>query len=218
MKCNDQPRDWGLGDDMVNKGTSSILALLMMGILSLAGCNKAQDAQMAQSAAGDPASGNLAPVSDQTQAQPAPQPVDQSAPQPAPQPPSYQGSYAPNDAASYSGEETAQAPEPPPPLPEYSQPPCPGENYIWNPGYWAYAQAGYYWVPGTWVLAPYVGALWTPPYWAYSEITTSFMPGTGARISASTVESITDSATPATATTVATGKTAPSITTARLPM
>ena len=58
-------------------------------------------------------------------------------------------------------------PDPPPPLPDYSQPPCPGDNYIWTPGYWSYADAGYYWVPGAWVLAPYVDALWTPPYWDF---------------------------------------------------
>jgi hypothetical protein len=25
----------------------------------------------------------------------------------------------------------------PPDLPVYEQPPCPGEDYIWNPGFWA---------------------------------------------------------------------------------
>ena len=59
------------------------------------------------------------------------------------------------------------APDPPPPLPDYSQPECPGDDYIWTPGYWAYNPAGYYWVPGVWVEAPYAGALWTPPYWAF---------------------------------------------------
>ena len=54
---------------------------------------------------------------------------------------------------------------PPPPLPTYEQPPCPGPNYMWTPGYWAYGEAGYYWVPGVWMLAPYLDALWTPPYW-----------------------------------------------------
>ena len=69
--------------------------------------------------------------------------------------------------AAPAGEELAEAPAPPPPLPDYRQPPCPGENYIWTPGYWAYEDTGYYWVPGAWVLAPYVDALWTPPYWDY---------------------------------------------------
>jgi hypothetical protein len=54
----------------------------------------------------------------------------------------------------------------PPVLPVYEQPPCPGDGYIWTPGYWAYAD-DYYWVPGTWVLAPEVGFLWTPPWWGW---------------------------------------------------
>src|ERR1700738_4838178 len=59
----------------------------------------------------------------------------------------------------------------PPPLPVYEQPLCPGEDYIWIPGYWAWdlADEDYYWVPGTWVLPPEVGLLWTPPYWAWVD-------------------------------------------------
>ena len=54
----------------------------------------------------------------------------------------------------------------PPALPVYEQPICPGDGYIWTPGYWAWdPDAGdYYWVPGTWILAPEVGYLWTPPW------------------------------------------------------
>lgn len=57
----------------------------------------------------------------------------------------------------------------PPALPVYEQPLCPGEGYLWVPGYWAYDYDydDYYWVPGTWVLAPEVGFLWTPGYWAW---------------------------------------------------
>jgi hypothetical protein len=55
----------------------------------------------------------------------------------------------------------------PPALPVYTQPLCPGEGYIWTPGYWAYADGDYYWVPGTWVMAPEVGLLWTPGYWGW---------------------------------------------------
>ena len=57
----------------------------------------------------------------------------------------------------------------PPALPVYEQPICPGDGYIWTPGYWAYDYDidDYYWVPGTWVLAPEVGFLWTPGYWAW---------------------------------------------------
>ncbi|HEV3419336.1 MAG TPA: hypothetical protein VG075_03435 [Candidatus Acidoferrum sp.] len=57
----------------------------------------------------------------------------------------------------------------PPDLPVYEQPVCPGDDYIWIPGYWAYADDDYYWVPGTWVMAPEVGFLWTPGYWAFEE-------------------------------------------------
>ncbi len=57
----------------------------------------------------------------------------------------------------------------PPILPVYEQPPCPGPDLMWTPGYWAYGDDGYYWVPGAWVPAPYEGALWTPPYWGWSS-------------------------------------------------
>ncbi len=60
-----------------------------------------------------------------------------------------------------------EADQPPPPLPVYDQPPCPEPNYMWTPGYWNYAPAGYYWVPGAWIAPPYSGALWTPGYWGY---------------------------------------------------
>jgi hypothetical protein len=54
-------------------------------------------------------------------------------------------------------------------LPVYEQPLCPGDGYLWTPGYWAYASDfdDYYWVPGTWVMAPEVGFLWTPAYWGW---------------------------------------------------
>ena len=54
----------------------------------------------------------------------------------------------------------------PPELLTYDQPICPGDGYIWTPGYWAWDSA-YYWVPGTWVLAPQPGFLWTPGYWGW---------------------------------------------------
>ncbi len=56
-----------------------------------------------------------------------------------------------------------------PALPVYEQPVCPGDGYIWTPGYWAYNYdiGQYYWVPGTWVLSPQVGFLWTPPWWGW---------------------------------------------------
>ncbi len=57
----------------------------------------------------------------------------------------------------------------PPVLPVYEQPYCPGDGYIWTPGYWSWDPnvADYYWVPGTWVLAPQHGYLWTPGYWGF---------------------------------------------------
>src|SRR5579863_159496 len=57
----------------------------------------------------------------------------------------------------------------PPAIPVYEQPVCPGDGYLWTPGYWAWDADfdDYYWVPGTWVLAPEVGFLWTPPWWGW---------------------------------------------------
>lgn len=59
----------------------------------------------------------------------------------------------------------------PPALPVYEQPLCPGDGYLWTPGYWAWDADydDYYWVPGTWVMAPEVGFLWTPPYWGWGD-------------------------------------------------
>ncbi len=156
-----------------------------------------QDATQVAQDSQDPAmQANLAPASNTapapsgqpaqqypTQAQPAPQeqaaapqqdtapppPPDQSAPSEQPQSANDQ-SYDYN-AVDNSGQDAAQPVEyataPPPPLPEYDQPECPGDNYLWTPGYWGYAQTGYYWVPGAWVVAPYVGSLWTPGYWGF---------------------------------------------------
>jgi hypothetical protein len=58
----------------------------------------------------------------------------------------------------------------PPALPVYDQPICPGDGYLWTPGYWAYDDDdGYYWIPGTWVMAPEVGYLWTPAWWGWEN-------------------------------------------------
>ena len=66
----------------------------------------------------------------------------------------------------------------PPALPVYVQPPCPGPEYMWTPGYWAWDPgSGYYWVPGTWVPAPFVGALWTPGYWGFYDGGYRWYPG-----------------------------------------
>jgi hypothetical protein len=55
----------------------------------------------------------------------------------------------------------------PPPIAVFDQPACPGDGYIWTPGYYQYGDYGYYWVPGAWVLPPSVGLLWTPGYWGF---------------------------------------------------
>ena len=55
----------------------------------------------------------------------------------------------------------------PPELPAYEQPLCPGDGYIWTPGYWGWGDDDYFWVPGTWVMAPQIGFLWTPGYWGW---------------------------------------------------
>jgi hypothetical protein len=59
----------------------------------------------------------------------------------------------------------------PPALPVYEQPICPGDGYVWTPGYWAYDNdiGDYYWVPGTWVVVPEVGFLWTPGWWGWGD-------------------------------------------------
>jgi len=57
----------------------------------------------------------------------------------------------------------------PPALPIYTQRYCPGDGYMWTPGYWAYNEDDYYWVPDTWLLPPQFGLLWTPGYWGFAD-------------------------------------------------
>jgi hypothetical protein len=153
------------------KKIDSLLLPAMALALVLAGCNKnqsqPQDQSQTQSAAADdPASANLAPASDTTAAPqenpPAP-PADQAGDDQAPPPDQEQYGQ------DYSETADDAAPEPPPAIPDYDQPPAPGDNYQWTPGYWGYASEGYYWVPGAWVMAPFVGALWTPGYWGWDN-------------------------------------------------
>ncbi|HEY2583510.1 MAG TPA: YXWGXW repeat-containing protein [Mucilaginibacter sp.] len=74
-----------------------------------------------------------------------------------------------DDADATEVDTTASVAATPPPLPDYEQPECPQEGYLWQPGYWAYSLArnDYYWVPGVWIAPPTVGFLWTPPYWGF---------------------------------------------------
>ena len=58
---------------------------------------------------------------------------------PAPPPPAYSSGSSDtgyDTSADYSGtdNQVVYADQAPPPLPEYNQPSCPGENYIWTPG------------------------------------------------------------------------------------
>lgn len=57
----------------------------------------------------------------------------------------------------------------PPVIPVYDQPACPGDGYLWTPGYWAYGDDDYYWVPGVWVTPPEIGFLWTPGWWGFAD-------------------------------------------------
>jgi len=59
----------------------------------------------------------------------------------------------------------------PPPLPIYDQPPLPGPDYIWVPGYWAWSDwiDDYYWVAGYWDLPPESGLVWTPAWWGWDD-------------------------------------------------
>jgi hypothetical protein len=138
------------------------------------------------------ADGNLAPVSGQPttavlgqSSSYTPQQSSETYPGQAPAPivrgsadqsaPSYNTAdptYNNTDSNEAAGEDALaasdiQAEQPPPPLPEYDQPPAPESDYLWTPGYWAYANSGYYWTPGVWCPPPYYGALWTPPYWGF---------------------------------------------------
>src|ERR1700677_3624363 len=88
-------------------------------------------------------------------------------PPPPPPPPRVSSPPPPPPAAAAPVEVEVQATEAPPPLPDYDQPPCPEDGWLWTPGYWAYSTGGYYWIPGTWVAPPQVGVLWTPGYWGF---------------------------------------------------
>ena len=91
------------------------------------------------------------------------------APAPAPAPDNTQAAPADDNADAVAPDTSVQVATVPPALPDYDQPECPTEGYLWQPGYWAYSldTQGYYWVPGVWVSPPTVGYLWTPPYWGF---------------------------------------------------
>jgi WXXGXW repeat (2 copies) len=153
----------------------SFSMLLVMAAFAVAGCHNSQQqatttdtsAATTQDQGADPAAANLAPATYTTTQAPA---ASQQAA------PSGQD-YDETDESANVEPPAVTAPQPPPALPDYDQPPAPGDGYIWTPGYWNYASTGYYWVPGVWVRAPYEGALWTPGYWGHTGGHYAFYPG-----------------------------------------
>jgi hypothetical protein len=170
-------------------------AILGVALVWMAGCHKnAPDSSSSATPgqdAGDPANANMATVngnqapaqvlgqnaqysaqqSGEDYSQQPPAPVERVAPGSGQPAPGYDngGQLSDQQAADlYSSDLTnEQASDPPPPLPEYDQPPAPEPDDLWTPGYWGWGSGGYYWVPGAWVAAPYTGALWTPGYWGF---------------------------------------------------
>src|ERR1035437_2519035 len=117
--------------------------------------NQAAPADQSQNGA---ANSNLAPTQ---------QTSSNSNYQQAPQDQGYADNQNVGEEDTSYGQPEMEAQQAPPPLPEYDQPECPGEGYIWTPGYWSYASQGYYWVPGAWTQPPESGYLWTPGYWGF---------------------------------------------------
>lgn len=167
-----------------------LVALTLSVALTLTSCKGCNNNQQpgAQAPPGDPTAVNEAPVGDQSQPVAPNEPAASSQPAASTEPaasaaPTSEQSEAQNYPdnnyySDYSESEPAQeSPDPPPSLPDYQQPECPGPNYIWTPGYWAWGSEGYYWVPGVWALAPYAGALWTPGYWGFSGSLYRWHPG-----------------------------------------
>ena len=167
--------------------------LALAAVLATVGCQSYQDQSTVnagqsgpQEQMPDPALANLAAVSLKTSLQPnsgsakqqgaSPQSRGHASIVPASQPLHLSRGQTPDTSGDREPPQFTAA-EPPPPLPEYDQPPAPGDGYLWTPGYWAWVPTGYYWVPGVWVEAPYVGALWTPGYWGYSRGRYAFQPG-----------------------------------------
>ena len=65
----------------------------------------------------------------------------------------------------------------PPAIPAYDQPAPPAADFLWTPGYWAWAKGDYTWIPGAWVRPPRPGLLWTPGYWRWADGAYGFVPG-----------------------------------------
>jgi hypothetical protein len=155
----------------IERLSSFSVLICMAAMFGLVGCQKtgtqdtsnqsqppAQTDQPQTDQAPDPAAAaNLAPQ--QNYQQPGPAQNDQQA---APNRDYSNNDYDAGEEDTSYGQPVIEATQPPPPLPEYSQPDCPGDGYLWTPGYWSYAPQGYYWVPGAWARPPQTGFLWTP--------------------------------------------------------
>jgi WXXGXW repeat (2 copies) len=124
----------------------SLAVLALAAAFSVAGCHSNQPPAASTDTSqtttpdqgADPASANLAPATYTTT-----QASDQSAPATS------QDSDETDESANVEPP-TVTAPQPPPQLPEYDQPPCPGDGYIWTPGYWGYTGGRYAYYPGHW--------------------------------------------------------------------
>lgn len=174
----------------VHSSISAWSACLLLSLaLAVSGCkgnqgNQASTGTDQASDQGDPANANVVPISNTTTGAASQSTTSEATPastasSSAPANTASSSTPASGQSGEYSSDQDSQdngygeqpeatAPQPPPELPQYQQPPVPEEGDIWTPGYWAWASpGGYYWVPGAWVRAPYVGALWTPGYWGW---------------------------------------------------
>lgn len=116
---------------------------------------------------GNPAEQANEQAYEQTYGQGNAAPIIRQAPAADPNAGQYASDQGYTDAEEAGEQALAETDQAPPPLPQYDQPPAPDPNYLWTPGYYNYASAGYYWVPGAWVAPPFYGALWTPPWWGF---------------------------------------------------
>lgn len=56
---------------------------------------------------------------------------------------------------------------PPPPMQEDVSGMAPGDDYVWQAGYWSWNNNAWAWIPGAWVVAPYAGAIWIGGSWGW---------------------------------------------------
>ncbi len=54
----------------------------------------------------------------------------------------------------------------PPPNADPPQPPSPGPNYMWQPGYWYWNGGSYVWVRGAWLVRQPGWHAFVPGHWA----------------------------------------------------